>query len=239
MTLADVFTLPVDAEIKQKTAQNTAQKFLYTHPSMMYKRTPIQILDNIYMGDLAKNALLAYLRSNCINPIQDYDEIRTDGFQKPDPSWDYKVGKRRIKLEVKSSIPPRNETQASLIQNRDIKITASHDKGRTWLQPEKLESEIHTQIFFYAKPCKTNAATHQEVNNMIQDTPEAVHQFLESERYNEPLFFGWTTKKSIIQCSRQLEPATWTFEKTSRIYWRCPIKEAFTLPFLIDTVDIF
>ena len=36
------------------------------------------------MGDLAKNALVAYFRNQRI-VVEDYDEIRTDNFQDHDP----------------------------------------------------------------------------------------------------------------------------------------------------------
>jgi hypothetical protein len=239
MTSADIITLPVDAAIKAKTAQNALLKFNFTHPSLMYARSPVEILDNIYMGDLAKNALLAYLRAHCTNPIEDYDEVRTDEFKKPDPSWDYKVGKRRIRLEVKSSIPPNHEARASLVANRDIKITASHDNGRTWLSPEKLESEIHAQIYFYAKTSPKGAETFAQLTEILLKEPESIHRLIHSEKYDEPLFFGWSTKKQIIRFARELKPPTWSFGKTSRIYWRCPIKEAFTLPYLIETINTY
>ena len=87
------------------------------------------------MGDIAKNALVSYLRSHSISVI-DYDEIRTDNFMEHDPGWDFKIGKKMITVEVKSSIPPNNEPKSNLIKYRDIKITASHDKGKTWIKPE-------------------------------------------------------------------------------------------------------
>jgi hypothetical protein len=73
--------------------------------SMMYNRTPVELLDNIFMGDLAKNALLEWLKPRCNCVITDYDEMRTDNFKEPDPGWDFIAGNKHLKAEVKSSIP--------------------------------------------------------------------------------------------------------------------------------------
>jgi hypothetical protein len=46
----------------------------------MYGITPVELLDNFYIGDIAKNSLLEYLRARGNNSISDYDEIRKDNF---------------------------------------------------------------------------------------------------------------------------------------------------------------
>ena len=109
MTQNDIIILPVNAAILNKTANNAIRKYSHTHRSLMYGRTPVELLDNIFMGDIAKNSLLEYLKFQCINPIIDYDELRNDNFMSPDPGWDFKVGDNRIKVEVKSSTATNNE----------------------------------------------------------------------------------------------------------------------------------
>ncbi|MEI9908716.1 MAG: hypothetical protein WDO71_03030 [Bacteroidota bacterium] len=66
-------------------------------------------------GDLAKNSLLEYLRPLSTQPIMDYDELRTDNFEEPDPGWDIKAGAKQIKIEVKSSIPTNHESHQAII----------------------------------------------------------------------------------------------------------------------------
>lgn len=117
----------------------------------MYSRTPIELLDNIYMGDIAKNALIDYLRKHSQLEVIDYDEIRTDDFKEHDPGWDFMIGQKKIKVEVKSSIPPNQESKENIINLRDIKITASHDNGNTWIMPNEIDSDIHVQVYFYAR----------------------------------------------------------------------------------------
>jgi len=58
MTVNDVITLPVPHTVLSKTATNTIRKYSHTHRTLMYGRTPVELLDNIFMGDMAKNSLL-------------------------------------------------------------------------------------------------------------------------------------------------------------------------------------
>jgi hypothetical protein len=167
-------------------------------------------------------------------PLIDYDEVREDNFQEKDPGWDFKTGKGEIKVEVKSSIPTRSESRQTIIDNRDIKITASHDKGKTWIEPSSIESEIHVQVYFYARPYKNGYELFDSLHRDLLDDNEKLHRIINSKKYSEPLFFGWNTKQNILQYTKTLKSRTWSFGKTSRIYWRCPIKEAFTLPQLVD-----
>lgn len=237
MTVNDVLCLPCNDSILHKTAMNVVKKYNHTHRSLMYGRTPVELLDNLFMGDLAKNALLDYLRTNCKTPIIDYDEVRQDGFTQHDPGWDFKVGHQSLKLEVKSSIPPNGESIEELVNKRDIKITASHDKGATWIPPTSLESELHAQVYFYAKPYKEGFVSFDALQLALETNPEYLHEIINSKKYSKPLFLGWNAKQRIIQYHDSLLPNTWTFGKTSRIYWRCPIKESGTLPQLVAYID--
>lgn len=237
MTINDVFVLPVDESIIDKTAINTIKKYNYTNKSLMYNRTPVELLDNLYMGDLAKNSLFSYLKSHCKVDIIDYDDIRTDRFENSDPGWDFLVGNKKIKVEVKSSTPPNGEDYQSIINNRDIKITASHDRGKNWIPTENIESDIHVQIYFYAKPYRNGYESFEELSSILEKDNRAIHEIINSPKYNQPLFFGFNTKKNIIIFSKTLEPNTWTFSWTDRIYWRCPISKSFTLSELITLVN--
>ena len=153
MTEKDVIQLPVRLDIIEKTMRNVVLKYDNTKKTEMYDRTPVELLDNLYMGDIAKNALLAYLIDQGVTGIIDYDEVRTDAFKNPDPGWDFIVGSRKLKVEVKSSIPPNQESVSNIIKYRDIKITACHDKGNPlWIMPLDQESYIHVQVYFYAQP---------------------------------------------------------------------------------------
>lgn len=229
MTINDVFVLPVGDQVLEKTAVNTIRKYSHTHTSMMYNRTPVELLDNIFMGDLAKNSLIDWLKPRCNYLITDYDEVRTDNFKESDPGWDFMIGSKLQKAEVKSSTPTRKENCNNIISLRDIKITASHDKGKTWIDPNTLESDIHIQIYFYARPWKNGYDNFGRLADDLNSNPSLIHSVINTKKYSEPLFFGWNIKKNIIAYSEKLDNPTWSFDKTSRIYWKCPIKEAFNL----------
>lgn len=237
MVTNDIIILPVTQEVMEKTADNVARKYLFTHRSLMYGRTPVELLDNLFMGDLAKNAMLAYLRSTCVRQIIDYDEIRLDQFHNPDPGWDFKVGNDETKVEIKSSIPPNSEDRQSIVDKRDIKITASHNSGIHLIPPTELESEIHVQIYFYAKPYKNGFETFEDLQQVLIQTPQRIHEIINSKKYDRPLFFGWETKTNIIEYTKTLEPNTWSFGRTTRVYWRCPISKAKTPEQLVRFID--
>ena len=233
MTINDVFQLPVNSMTIEKTMRNVVKKYNFTYRSLMYQRTPVELLDNLYMGDLAKNALYDYLKEHCSKPIDDYDIIRTDNFEKADPGWDLKVGDLKLKVEIKSSIPPNNESYIDIINKRDIKITASHDKGHTWINPNDLESSIHVQIYFYAKSYRNGYNSFEELSKVISSDYREVKRIINSDKYNNPLFFGFNTKKNIIAYinSLPLYNRTWTFSWTNRIYWK--------FSFLSESLQIF
>lgn len=239
MTVDDILELPVSREVIEKTLRNTVKKYNYTVNAMMYSRSPIELLDNLYMGDMAKNAIYDYLVKHCSCPVIDYDEIRTDNFQNHDPGWDILVGDKKIKVEIKSSIPPNNESRENIINLRDIKITASHDEGRTWILPQSLESDIHVQVYFYAKPYKRGIDRFDTLSQIISQDMWKIREFINSDKYNHPLFFGYNTKENIIKHLNTLprDKRTWTFSWTHRIYWKCPIKDAFNMPSLLALIN--
>lgn len=237
MKVHDVFILPVSEQVLEKTASNAIRKYSHTRTSMMYNRTPVELLDNIFMGDLAKNALIDWLKTRCNFPITDYDEVRTDNFNDPDPGWDFIAGQNSRKAEVKSSTPTKKEDYNHIIALRDIKITASHDKGITWIDPQTLESEIHIQVYFYARPWKNGYDSFKKLAEDLNSNPGIIHSVIHTKKYKEPLFFGWNTKSNIVSYSKNLPFPTWSFAKTSRIYWKCPIKDAYTLDQLVEYIN--
>ena len=235
MTDNDVIKLPVRPDIIEKTMKNVVLKYDNTNKDEMYDRTPVELLDNLYMGDIAKNALFAYLVDQGVTNIIDYDEVRIDEFKNPDPGWDFIVGNRKLKVEVKSSIPPNQESISSIIRYRDIKITACHDKRNPqWIMPLDQESYIHVQVYFYAQPFKRGFDTFEDLSRVINQDWRNIESIIKAEKYNFPLFFGWNTKLEIEKyTNHDIKNGTWTFDWTKRIYWKCPIRLAYNLEQLV------
>lgn len=237
MNVDDVLQLPFNESIVQKTIRNTVKKYKKTIVDLMYARKPVELLDNIFMGDLAKNSVFYYLKMNISKPIIDYDEIREDNFENADPGWDFMVGDKKVKVEVKSSIPPKGERKENIIRLRDIKITASHNKGITWIQPENLDAEIHIQVYFYAQTYRRGYSDPKELYSVISTNPESMKDIINVNKYSKPLFFGWSTKNKIIKFKKTLTPNYWTFSWTDRMYWRCPISKAANMSKLINVIE--
>ena len=237
MRTEDAIILPINERIINKTLINTVKKYNYTVKGLMYGRTPVELLDNIFMGDFAKNCVFDYLVKHTDVKLVDYDEVRTDNFESHDPGWDIMIGDKKIKVEVKSSIPPNQESIQSIIDKRDIKITASHDNGHTWIQPEEIESDIHVQVYFYAKSYKRGYDDFQSLYRVIANDPSKIIEIINASKYYKPYFLGWNTKTNIIKFSKELSPNTWTFSWTSRIYWRCPIKVSYNMNQLISFIE--
>lgn len=240
----DVIVLKFDNSVKKKTIQNTIKKYRYTMQHIAYDRTPLELLDNLFMGDFAKNCLVYMLRNDgCI--LIDYDEIRTDDFLQADPGWDIKVGKYEITIEVKSSLPPIDKSTnkqmsiEALIRHFDIKVIARNDKNTgALIMPLDLASIVHIQIYFYAKTYKKSRfETFEDLYAAIIATPDSwkdVFALINPEKYYEPLFFGWSTKEEVDEHIKTLVDKTWTFEWTKAEYWRCPIIKAHTYAELVN-----
>ncbi len=75
MTLNDVIHFSVPDTVINKTIDTTIRKYLYTIQNLTYNRTPVELLDNLFMGDFAKNSLFYYLKDVNRKNVVDYDEI--------------------------------------------------------------------------------------------------------------------------------------------------------------------
>jgi hypothetical protein len=224
----DVIELPFNEDIANKSYINSIKKFKYTMKNKSYDRTPIELFDNILMGDIAKNSFLNCLRDQGYNCV-DYDEIREDNFENNDPGWDIKIGSKKVCIEVKSSIPPNEASDDEIIEKYDVKVIAGH-KGQVLKSPEKIESDIHVQIYFRAKIYKKSKfSTLEDLYEFLNSNHEEGKKLINIQKFNKPLFFSWNSKEKIIFFSKTFIPNTWTFTWTSIIYWKCPIKYSHNL----------
>lgn len=188
MKIQDIIVLPVDDGIINKTVNNAIKNMTIQLIICHIQEHQLSSQTIYIWGDLAKNALVAYFRNQRI-VVEDYDEIRTDNFQDHDPGWDFKLGKHKLRCEVKSSIPPNNESDSDIIAKRDIKVIASHDKHQETVIPaERLDCELHFQIYFRAVTYKKGYDDLKLLNDLKQN-PAIIHQIINSSKYNKPLFW--------------------------------------------------
>lgn len=234
-TVQDVFVLPINREIIGKTIDNVVRKFSFTRLNSIKKRTPLELLDNLVQGDLAKNSLLWHLRRQKVN-LFDYDEIRTDDFKEPDPDWDMCTTDERTFIEVKSSLPPdylkkkKEKFSHRIIEELDIKLTAGSSPQKL-IPPQQLKADIHIQVYYNAERLdKRNSADNfSKIKKTIEPNPENILDLIRfKERLDKPYFFGFCTRNEIVEYLEYLEKKdlarTWKYEDC--IYWRFPIHYA-------------
>ncbi len=242
-TLSDIIPLPVSPEVKEKTIINTVRKFNYTLQNSIVKRKQIELICDLYMGDLAKNCIVDYLRKHCVNGLHiiDYDEVRTDNFTEHDP-WDFCINRNDLRVEVKSSTPPKKkngemESDEELLRGygtlkgRDIKIIAKKTPNQKEVQPEEFDCFVFPQVYFRCRVPDARDFTSAELNR-LQVSPMALQEIVDLQRFDNPLFFGWATKTDIIFFRDRLVEPQW--EYGNAIYWKCPLRFSRTLNELVD-----
>lgn len=235
----DIVPLPVSATVYEKTLTNTVKKFQHTLKDSIHARTHTELLADTFMGDLAKNTLIDYLRNNCNQSVNivDYDEIRIDNFENPD-EFDFYINNKSFIAEVKSSTPPVKKDQSlespnELIYNRDIKIIAKKNKGQKEISPVEMDSYIYPQIYFFTRVQKGRNLSDNEIIELKKDP-----HFLESiseiniKSFMQPMFYGWSAKPDIIFFSERLCKPQWEFGNA--VYWSCPLRFSRTMKELID-----
>ena len=249
MNFNDIVKLEVTPQVINKTVNNTIEKYLYTILNMGYSRTPVELLDNIFMGDFAKNLIYKYLAQQSIN-IEDYDEIRTDNFQNPDNGWDLKVN--NLKIEVKSSAIPKSDivnnnklsknTFQNILNNRDVKVYAKKCDSCPFILPDSLESDIFIQIYFpNAITYKIGFDNAEELYREISKDPNNLKSIIKIQKYYNAYYFGYLTKQDIIDIynynTQNNNKSTWSFSWTEAVYWKAPLSQAKNLSDLVHYIQ--
>lgn len=245
-TVQDVFVLPINREIIGKTIDNVARKFSFTRLNSIKKRTPLELLDNLIQGDLAKNSLLWQLRRHKIS-LLDYDEIRTDDFKEPDPDWDLCTSSQKVYVEVKSSLPPdylkkgKEKFSNRIVDELDIKLTAGSDK-QNLIPPQQLKADIHIQIYYNANRLNKEDSVNDfsKIKKIVGTDPEHMFDLTRfKERLIKPYFFGFCTRSEIEEyiefLGKKGQSKTWEYEDC--IYWRYPIQYARNMFRLIELLQ--
>jgi hypothetical protein len=96
-------------------------------------RSGFRKFTDLFAGDLAKNLVRNWLKQQHITVI-DYDQIRTDNFNKPD---EFDLKHHQIIIEVKSSIEKHSSEIENLLEKR-----------RFIIYPQKEFADIIVQVFY-------------------------------------------------------------------------------------------
>lgn len=245
-TLNDIVALPVSLDVKEKTIINTVKKFNYTLQNSIVRRNQIELICDLYMGDLAKNCIVDYLRNHCEKGVHiiDYDEVRTDNFTDHDP-WDFCINRDDLRVEVKSSTPPEKkngeiESNEELLRGygeskgRDIKIIAKKTPNQREVPPEEFDCFVFPQVYFRCRVPDKRDLTSAEIQR-LSISPLDLQEIIDLKRFDNPLFFGWSAKTDIIFFRDRLVEPQWKYGNA--VYWSCPLRYSRTLKELVNFAD--
>lgn len=107
----------VDKKIKEQAKKIAEKKAKYTMPVSVSGevRDVVRVFYNHWQGKIADKAVRVWLEQNTMK-IQEYDDIRTNGFKRYDP-WDLRVEPSGLELEVRSSCLSRSHHTLEHVAN--------------------------------------------------------------------------------------------------------------------------
>lgn len=240
--ITDLVVLPVSRQAINWAVTTATQKVIQTDRGFV-RRGLAQILQNTFQGDLAKNALIEWLKFGGIanNRIWEFDRVRPHFRSWNRLGYQLKVTKsdgHEVTIDVNSSMPHQNETDRDIIDRYDVKVTAGSSRNNL-RDPSALRSEVFVQI--YVRP---RVGMVEETPNRIRDAllaqeMSATRRLLQvSQAYGANILtgFSWATRQDVARFKRRFERrgqrTTWSFWR--RIYWRCPIKSSRPMRTLIQ-----
>jgi hypothetical protein len=239
VTASDLLNIPISNSAIRWAAYTSLKKFPHTS-SGTRPRSAQEILDNLFRGDLAKSALIEYLKSKGVPIPWEYDKIRTDNFTSYNPHG-YHFIANKSKIECNSSLYPEGKNRITAI-DCDIKVTAG-DGQKIWTYPLDHKFDITVQMYYDTDATglieKFNAVELKEIANEIKSEKDSVlddviNSLSPQSRYGNTLIgYGWATKNDIERFRLTNKaaglPQTWSHRNNTRTYWNCKIRD--TNPF--------
>ena len=253
-TSDNIMAMEYDRNTVDEAIDTAVGKFLHIADGQMYSRMPLEILDNIFMGDFAKNCLRRNIAEAFRGPVLDYDRIRLDGYEQHDPGWDLCLTKHLIRGEVKSSFRPVDRRTNELydlqriVDTLDFKMTAwkkNDPEDKKKYRPERV-ADLIFQVYFPGKELDPKAAeffkTKSQLDDNLRTRIDVINVFsklINLARYKQPLFFGFNTKASLERsiALHGAEQCTWTFNGCDRVYWSSKLKDGFSFPEFVSYLD--
>lgn len=167
----------VDERIKDQSKKIAEKKAKYTMPVSVSGevRGVGRLLYNHWQGKIADKAVRVWLEQKDIE-TQEYDEIRTNDFKRPDP-WDLRVKSSGLELEVRSSCLSRS--------NHTLEHVANHYKI---LGPYTIPGFKESEKSKYA---------HVQV--IYPYTQASLNQRLKSGMEIEGYAVGWATRENLFK----------------------------------------
>ncbi|ACJ82145.1 MULTISPECIES: hypothetical protein [Bacillus cereus group] len=246
VTINDIVHIPISNENIRWAATTAILKFPYTSQGFANGRP---ILDNLFQGDLAKNALITYLMHRGFNITNEYDRVRTDNFTLHNPQG-YDFSQNDLRVEVNSSkVPHLNRDLAYRLRWYDLKVTA-YDNYNNVTMPLDLPYDIAYQLYFetdvnYVPRNYANLLT--AVNTVFEDgilynenvlnalIDQLIVDLEVDDRYTNTLSgYAKTTPQDIenIRLNNQnnRQSQTWNHGRGVRNYWNCKLQDCVPMP---------
>lgn len=244
VTVRDIKSIPVDNSSIYWAAYTAAKKFPHTHRGTR-ERTDLEIIDNLFRGDLAKSCVIDYLMQNGVSISQEYDRVRTDNFRYAKRvGWDF-ITANNVKVEMNSSLMPYGYNTPTAIINGlgnreplDIKVTARDNTNQEYKLPTNLDFDIAVQVYFsYVSKAIGNLsqAQRERIDNINRpDDHEGLNLILDLldvyRRYRNSLHgYAWVSTAQMENIRQQNEasgkPLIYSKPYNRREYWYCKINE--------------
>lgn len=197
------------------------------------------MLDNLFQGDLAKNALIDYLTNLGYNITDEYDRVRNDNFNRfNNRGYVFKMNENRVEVNS-SKLPNGYNTPASIINNLDLKVTYK-DRFNNLTYPSDLKYEYSFQLYFHINPDNRTdyqgildhirARNYNEITDLI---PLLIEELDVYNRYVDNLYgYCYVTPMRVEEIRQQNimlgRDPYWNFPRADHTWWRCPISECFS-----------
>jgi hypothetical protein len=230
VTVNDIIQIPITNTAIQWAMFTSMKKFPYTVQGMR-NRPPLVKLDDLFRGDLAKNAMIEYLHNNGVNIVEEYDRSRTDNYKNPNSrQWHFRTQKHRF--EVNSSLIPTNRSANYVVNNFDIKVTVERKNGIV-ISPTNLSYDVALQLYYHNVPPVRGFIDTTSQNRIRNEEVEVIEELLNiRNRYRELYFYAWITTTEIEQFRLSNvalgNPPTYVIPTTNREYWDCKIRNCYT-----------
>lgn len=238
----DIIQIPISQNNILWAAETAIRKLPHTFRGFQTSR---MILDNLFQGDLAKNALIDYLTNQGKTITNEYDSIRTDYFMQANSNG-YVFLENGKRVEVNSSkVPNLNHSLSYRLQNYDLKVTAQDTNG-VWTFPKDLPYDISYQLYFetdknyvpsnYQQLLTAIQQSYKNNNNNINfnNIQPLISQLIidleVKNRFASTLYgYAQTTPQNIEQIRQNnitngLSP-TWSYPNVTREWWICKLKD--------------
>lgn len=257
LTLVNV----VDADLPLTVSRSCARVRYSVDRQGLPGRNDTERVDQKIMGDLASDAVQAYIKEAFDLRCLSYDEIRTDAFRLRDPGWDLAVGPtasrwpaegrddpRRppsefVTLSVKSSrYPERFPNLYSVISKLDFKILAYGSSILDDLHADlELQAYYETDVSGLPSTARLPAGWERAAEGNLEVASQIADALGVERRFKIPIVVGIVPYFRLVSYSERLSPGDRKYPMSVRgsrkPFWKAPLRLRHDLDELPDLIE--